>query len=705
MKNLIIVESPSKSKTIEKYLGKDYKVLSSKGHIRDLSTKGKGGFGIDIENDFKPDYVIIKDKGKTVKELKEAVKKSDKVFLATDPDREGEAISWHLAEVLGLEPEKTNRAVFNEVTKDAVEKAIENPRSIDMDLVRAQETRRFLDRIIGFSLSSLLRSKIKSKSAGRVQSVALKMICDLEKKIKAFVPEEYWTLTAKFNIDDIEFDAELSKVNDKKPDIKNEEEANRVFDLASNPLKLTDIKSQVKKRKAYPPFTTSTLQQAASSKYNFTARKTMSIAQALYEGVTLKNETVGLITYMRTDSTRLSNEFVNNAQRYIESTYGKEYVGKYFFKKEDGSQDAHEAIRPTDINRDPLSIKEYLSADQYKLYSFIYYRALASLMSDASFDTLRYSFSKNGLLFVSNGSKMKFDGFLKAYKNYDQSKDTILPELTLDQDYEYEKLEKQQHFTEPPARYTEARLIKALEEEGIGRPSTYATIVDTIVSRGYVELVRTNEKSKTRFFVPTEQGLLTDEKLAEFFSSIINIKYTRQMEEKLDEIAENNIDYLKVLKDFYGDFEPLVQEAKENMEKIKPEPVGETCPECGGELVYRVSRTGDRFISCANYPKCKYSRSLDSDKVGELCPECGGELVYRHSRFGKFISCSNYPQCKYIRSTKKPKEPPVKTGLVCPDCGGELVKRRSRYGKYFLGCSNYPKCRHIENIKEEDANS
>ena len=546
MKNLIIVESPSKSKTIEKYLGKDYKVLSSKGHIRDLSTKGKGGFGIDIENDFKPDYVIIKDKGKTVKELKEAVKKSDKVFLATDPDREGEAISWHLAEVLGLEPEKTNRAVFNEVTRDAVEKAIENPRSIDMDLVRAQETRRFLDRIIGFSLSSLLRSKIRSKSAGRVQSVALKMICDLEKKIKAFVPEEYWTLTAKFNIDDIEFDAELSKVNDKKPDIKNEEEANRVFDLASNPLKLTDIKSQVKKRKAYPPFTTSTLQQAASSKYNFTARKTMSIAQALYEGVTLKNETVGLITYMRTDSTRLSNEFVNNAQRYIENAYGKEYVGKYFFKKEDGSQDAHEAIRPTDINRDPLSIKEYLSADQYKLYSFIYYRALASLMSDASFDTLRYSFSKNGLLFVSNGSKMKFDGFLKAYKNYDQSKDTILPELTLDQDYEYEKLEKQQHFTEPPARYTEARLIKALEEEGIGRPSTYATIVDTIVSRGYVELVRTNEKSKTRFFVPTEQGLLTDEKLAEFFSSIINIKYTRQMEEKLDEIAENNIDYLKV---------------------------------------------------------------------------------------------------------------------------------------------------------------
>ena len=695
MKNLVIVESPSKSKTIEKYLGKDYKVVSSKGHIRDLATTGKEGLGVDIENDFKPSYVVSKDKKDTVKELKDLVKKTDKVYLATDPDREGEAISWHLAKELGLNLDEDNRIVFNEITKNAVLKALDNPRSIDIDLVKSQETRRILDRIIGFKLSKLLQKKIKSKSAGRVQSIALRMICDREKEINDFKPEEYWTIKALLNKNKDEFLTTLSKIDNKKVEIKNEEEALKIVNSISSPFVVDEVVEKKKKRAPYLPFITSTLQQEASSKLGFSAKKTMMLAQNLYEGIDLKNETVGLITYMRTDSTRLSNEFVSSAYSYIEENYGKEYKGFYRVKNDENSQDAHEAIRPTSLNNSPDSVKEYLTNDQYKLYKFIYIRALASLMSEASFKSVTYNIKSNNLLFTISGSELVFDGFLKLYKDYDASKDVILKPLKKDDVLDLKEITKEQHFTEGPSRYTEAKLIKALEEEGVGRPSTYATIIDTIVNRAYVELKKENEKSKTKYFYPTEQGLLTDEKLKEYFNSIINIKYTAQMEDGLDKIAEHKEDNVAYLYDFYDKFKPLVDNAYEKMEKKEDVKTGEKCPLCGSDLVIKESRYG-KFVACSNYPSCKY---VETEEVGKNCPDCGAPLVYRNGRFGKFISCSNYPECKYIE--KPEKEKPEEIGRNCPDCGSPLLKRKSRYGNYFIGCSAYPKCKYIENIEGE----
>ena len=521
MKNLVIVESPSKSKTIEKYLGKDYKVVSSKGHIRDLAIKGKDGLGVDVENNFEPTYVVSKDKKEVVKELKKDAKKAEKVFLATDPDREGEAISWHLAQELGLDINDDNRIVFNEITKSAVTKALDNPRKIDMGLVKSQETRRILDRIIGFKLSKLLQVKIKSKSAGRVQSIALRMICDRENEINAFIPEEYWTFKALFKENKKEFEAVLTKIDGKKAKIENEETANEIESRIQDEFELVDVTKTVKKRSARLPFITSTLQQEASSKLSFGAKKTMMIAQMLYEGIDIGNETQGLITYMRTDSTRLSNEFIASAYNVIENEYGKEYKGFYRVKNDENSQDAHEAIRPTNIENTPEKVKPYLTNDQYKLYKFIYYRALASLMADAKFENTTYTFDNNGLTFSSNGSVQIFDGYLKAYKDYDNSKDVNLPLLEKGQIINKIALNKEQHFTEPPLRYTEAKLIKALEEEGVGRPSTYATIIDTIINRGYVELKKATDTSKTKFFFPTEQGILTDQKLKDYFLSVI----------------------------------------------------------------------------------------------------------------------------------------------------------------------------------------
>ena len=695
MKNLVIVESPSKSKTIEKYLGKDYKVVSSKGHIRDLATTGKEGLGVDIENDFKPSYVVSKDKKDTVKELKDLVKKADKVYLATDPDREGEAISWHLAKELGLNLDEDNRIVFNEITKNAVLKALDNPRSIDIDLVKSQETRRILDRIIGFKLSKLLQKKIKSKSAGRVQSIALRMICDREKEINDFKPEEYWTIKALLNKNKDEFLTTLSKIDNKKVEIKNEEEALKIVNSISSPFVVDEVVEKKKKRAPYLPFITSTLQQEASSKLGFSAKKTMMLAQNLYEGIDLKNETVGLITYMRTDSTRLSNEFVSSAYSYIEENYGKEYKGFYRVKNDENSQDAHEAIRPTSLSNSPDSVKEYLTNDQYKLYKFIYIRALASLMSEASFKSVTYNIKSNNLLFTISGSELVFDGFLKLYKDYDASKDVILKPLKKDDVLDLKEITKEQHFTEGPSRYTEAKLIKALEEEGVGRPSTYATIIDTIVNRAYVELKKENEKSKTKYFYPSEQGLLTDEKLKEYFNSIINIKYTAQMEDGLDKIAEHKEDNVAYLYDFYDKFKPLVDNAYEKMEKKEDVKTGEKCPLCGSDLVIKESRYG-KFVACSNYPSCKY---VETEEVGKNCPDCGAPLVYRNGRFGKFISCSNYPECKYIE--KPEKEKPEEIGRNCPDCGSPLLKRKSRYGNYFIGCSAYPKCKYIENIEGE----
>ena len=664
MKNLVIVESPSKSKTIEKYLGKDYKVVSSKGHIRDLAIKGKDGLGVDVENNFEPTYVVSKDKKEVVKELKKDAKKAEKVFLATDPDREGEAISWHLAQELGLDINDDNRIVFNEITKSAVTKALDNPRKIDMGLVKSQETRRILDRIIGFKLSKLLQVKIKSKSAGRVQSIALRMICDREKEIAAFVPpEEYWTFKALFKENKKEFEAVLTKIDGKKAKIENEETANEIESRIQDEFELVDVTKTVKKRSARLPFITSTLQQEASSKLSFGAKKTMMIAQMLYEGIDIGNETQGLITYMRTDSTRLSNEFIASAYNVIENEYGKEYKGFYRVKNDENSQDAHEAIRPTNIENTPEKVKPYLTNDQYKLYKFIYYRALASLMADAKFENTTYTFDNNGLTFSSNGSVQIFDGYLKAYKDYDNSKDVNLPLLEKGQIINKIALNKEQHFTEPPLRYTEAKLIKALEEEGVGRPSTYATIIDTIINRGYVELKKATDTSKTKFFFPTEQGILTDQKLKDYFLSVINVKYTAEMEKELDEIAMNKSDNVAALRDFYNRFVPLLDDAYKNMEK------------------------------------------KEAEKTGEKCPECGNDLVYRQSRYGKFISCSNYPECKFTKNINdKPKEEPEHTGLICPECGSELLKRKSRYGNYFYGCSNYPKCKHIENIDGEKPN-
>ena len=661
MKNLVIVESPSKSKTIEKYLGADYKVLSSKGHIRDLAIKGKGGLGVDIENNFEPTYVVSKDKKDVVKSLKAEAKKADNVLLATDPDREGEAISWHLAQELGLDLNDENRIVFNEITKNAVLNAIDHPRQIDMGLVKSQETRRILDRIIGFKLSKLLQVKIKSKSAGRVQSIALRMICDKEKEILKFIPEEYWTIKANLLSDKDVLEANLVKVGGKKADIKSEEEATAILKRAVAPFKVDKVSKSTKKRAARLPFITSTLQQEASSKLGFGAKKTMMLAQMLYEGINIGTETVGLITYMRTDSTRLSNEFVTKAYDLIESEYGKEYKGFYRVKNDENSQDAHEAIRPTNLANTPEKIKQYLTNDQYKLYKFIYYRALASLMADAKTANTTYSIITNDLLFQTSGSILTFDGYLKVYKDYDSSKDVIIPELNEGQELNLKEIVKEQHFTEAPSRYTEAKLIKALEEEGVGRPSTYATIIDTIIARGYVELKKASDSGKTKFFFPTEQGTLTDEKLREYFLSVINIKYTAEMEKQLDEIANNNLDSVQSLRSFYDAFEPLIENAYEKMEK------------------------------------------KEAEKTGEKCPLCGHDLVYRQSRYGKFISCSNYPECKYTQSIKKENyEEPEHTGKICPGCGAELLKRKSRYGNYFLGCSNYPKCKHIENIEGEE---
>lgn len=660
MKNLVIVESPSKSKTIGKYLGKDYKVVSSKGHIRDLAIKGKDGLGVDIEHDFAPTYVVSKDKKDVVKELQEDAKKADKVYLATDPDREGEAISWHLAQELNLPEDAVDRVTFNEITKNAVKEAFKAPRTIDMDLVHSQETRRILDRIIGFKLSKLLHNKIHSKSAGRVQSVALKLIVDREKEIQAFKPEEYWTIDANFKKDGIPFTASYPKSFKTKTDIHTADEAENIVQALQGDFTVSSIKKTVRNRKAPLPFITSTLQQEASTKLSFSAKRTMSIAQRLYEGIDVGNGQEGLITYMRTDSTRLSSVFIYAARDKITSEYGKEYLGFYRIQNDEGAQDAHEAIRPTSLDNEPEKIKSHLTNEQYRLYKLIYDRALASQMAAAKYDSVSVVLSQNGYDFATSGSVLKFDGYLKVYHAYDNSKDTVLPELTEGEQLSAEEIIKNQKFTEPKPRYTEARLIKELEDDGIGRPSTYAMIIDTIQARGYVTLERASEKSRTKVFRPTEQGVLTTEKLDQYFSSIINVDYTSNMEKELDEIADGTRKEVPTLHQFYDKFEPLVDKAYEDMPKVEPE------------------------------------------KTGEKCPECGGDLVYRTGRYGKFISCSNFPKCRYTRQIEKSDKPKAEpTGKMCPVCGHELLKRKSRYGTYFLGCSNFPKCTYMENMDGE----
>lgn len=697
MKNLVIVESPSKSKTIEKYLGGDYHVVSSKGHIRDLATSGKGGLGIDVENDFEPTYKVSSDKRAVVKELKDLAKKSDHVYLASDPDREGEAIAWHLANVLDLNMEEENRIIFNEITKHAVVEAFEHPRTIDQDLVKSQEARRMLDRIIGFKLSKLLQSKIKSKSAGRVQSVALRLIVERENEIRAFKSEEYWTLAANIEKDGKMFSASLNKIDGKKADLKTQEEVNAVIERCCHDFIVSSIEKKVRKKEARMPFITSTLQQEASTKLGFGAKKTMQIAQKLYEGLPLAGGvSEGLISYMRTDSTRLSDQFVKDAESYIEETYGKDYKGRARQKNSENAQDAHEAIRPTSILNTPARVKEYLTNDQYKLYKLIYARTLASLMAPSKSNVVNVQIVSDGCEFSANGSILTFDGYLKIYSDYETVKDEMLPIMEEQETLKDVELEGKQHFTEPPLRYSEARLIKDLEEKGIGRPSTYAIIIDTLQARGYVSLERPSEGSKTKVFIPSEQGELTDTKLQEFFSGIINVSYTANMEHHLDEIAAGERNNIEEVRTFYNEFEPLLQNAYENMEKKELERTGEKCPDCGNDLVYRIGRFG-KFISCINFPECRYTKGEDEDEnaVEEVCPKCGSKMVTKKGRYGSFLACSNYPECKYIKSNKT-KEEPEPTGEMCPDCGHELVRRKSRFGTTFIGCSNYPKCRYIK---------
>ncbi|MBQ3307877.1 MAG: type I DNA topoisomerase [Bacilli bacterium] len=660
-KNLVIVESPSKSKTIEKYLGNDYKVLSSKGHIRDLSTTGQYGLGVDIENGFKPNYIPIKGKSNIIKELKKQVKESKMVYLASDPDREGEAIAWHLKDALGIKEKDYQRVLFNEITHDKVLEAMANPTKIDDNLVKSQETRRILDRIIGFRLSKLLQSKIGSKSAGRVQSVALKLIVDREREIEAFVPEEYWKIIAIFK----DYEAELFKYKEEDIELHSEEEANKVLDALGEEYKVESIEKKEKSKKSKFPFTTSTLQQEASTKLGFSAKKTMSIAQKLYEGIDLEKETVGLITYMRTDSIRLSDDFVKPAMKYIEENFGKKYVGYVKqAKKNDNVQDAHEGIRPTSVLREPLKVKKYLSNDEFKLYSLIYKRTLASLMADATVNQTTIIFDNNNYKFKTTGQILLFEGYLKVYKDYESSEDKILPEIGENEVAKTNNVESTQHFTQPPARYTEAKLIKELEELGIGRPSTYATIIDTITSkdRDYV----TVEDKK---FKPTLGGIETTDKLQEFFGDIINTEYTKEMETDLDEIADGKKVWNKVLEEFYKIFEPRVKNAFADMEKKPPEETGEKCPECGKALVIRHGKYGE-FVACSNYPECKY---IKKDEIEEQeicnCPNCDGKIVEKRSRKGKtFYGCNNYPKCKTAYWDK-----PIEK--ECPKCGKMLTEK------------------------------
>ncbi len=669
-KKLVIVESPAKSNTIGRYLGEDYIVKSSVGHIRDLAVVGPGGLGVDVENEFKPTYEVLPDKKKIILGLNRSLKECDEVYLATDFDREGEAISWHLYETLNIKNQKVHRVVFNEITKEAIHEAFLKPGEINIDLVNSQETRRILDRIIGFKLSKLLQSKIKSKSAGRVQSAALKIIVDREKEIDNFTIEEYYEIFAE--IDGLE--AKLHKLNQLDVNITTHEESQKIIDSLSKEFIVESIESKTNRINAKPPFITSTLQQLASSKYGYSPTKTMRSAQILYEGVDLASETVGLITYMRTDSIRLSDVFVNEAKKYILDNYGSKYFGNTRKNaKKQNVQDAHEAIRPTSIYRTPSSVKQYLSATDYKIYQLIYFRALASLMTPRVNDVTTMMLKNNNCQFKISGSKRLFDGYLKVYKYLDEEIDSNEIDLSHYKTSDIvisNKIYDKQLFTSPPARFSEAKLIKEMEDLGIGRPSTYAQTISTIKKRKYVQL-------KEKKFYSTEQGTLTIDKLDKYFHEFIGPNYSKQMEVLLDEIANGNKERVVVLSDFYQFFMPLVANASKNMTKVGPKETGELCPQCGSPMVHRIGKYGE-FEACSNFPKCKYIKQNEEKEKVEVfdtkvaCPECSdGTLVLRTAKKGRnkgkeFLASSNFPKCKYISPLKVEKE-------RCPKCKNVLV--------------------------------
>lgn len=673
---LVIVESPAKAKTIGKYLGSKYIVKASMGHVRDLP---KSQTGVNVEKNYEPKYITIRGKGPVLKELKAAAKKVKKVYLAADPDREGEAIAWHLAHSLNIDENSNCRVIFNEITKQAIKEAFKSPRPINMDLVDAQQARRILDRLVGYNISPLLWKKVKKGlSAGRVQSVAVKLIIDREKEIKSFVPEEYWSISAKFSLNGETFDAKFYGMDGKKKELKSEQDVSEILSLLKDKsFDVVSVQKKERRRNPVPPFTTSSLQQEAARKLNFRAKKTMMIAQQLYEGIDLsKSEgTVGLITYMRTDSTRISETAKEEAKQYIEANFGKEYVRteRRVEKKDKNTQDAHEAIRPTSIFKDPKSVKEYLTRDQYRLYKLIWERMVASEMAPAVLDTMAVDIVQNGVYFRANGSKIKFPGFMKVYiessdDGKQQEEDKLLPNLEEGDRVIKEEIEPNQHFTQPPPRYTEARLVKTMEELGIGRPSTYAPTLDTIQRRGYVSL-------EERRFVPTELGEIVHELMEEFFPEILDVEFTAKMETDLDLIEEGKKEWIAIIDQFYKEFEKRLHVAEEEMKEveIKDEPAGEDCEKCGSPMVYKMGRYG-KFMACSNFPNCRNTKAIVKE-IGVTCPSCQkGSIVERKSKKRRiFYGCNRYPECDFV-SWDKPIE------RKCPKCESLLVEKKSKKG-------------------------
>lgn len=688
---LVIVESPAKCNTIQRYLGGDYLVKASLGHIRDLATSGKGGLGVDVDHNFAATYIINKDKKAVVYELKELAKEADEVILATDPDREGEAIAWHLSEVLGLDKNTNKRLEFHEITRESITNALANPRTIDMNLVYSQETRRILDRIIGFKLSTLVYRTLHSKSAGRVQSATLKLIADHDDEIEKFVPEEYYEIVTEALLN--RKNIKLSFVSDAtgNKDITNKQQADKIIASLGDKFVITSVSRSVKQVESKLPFTTSSLQQEAFTKLKFPTSKTASVAQSLYEGLSLNNEHVGLITYIRTDDTRLSPTYISHASKYIEEAFGKEYLGRAKHAQNNAlAQLAHEAIRPTSNHRTPESVRPYLTPDQYNLYRLIYNRALASLMKPKKEEVLTVLLDNNGNTFKLSYTRTIFPGYEIVYKYDEEENVKSFPNINMGDELLLVKKEAEQKFTTPPARYSEAKVVQLMEEVGIGRPSTYASTISILKKRKYV----TEEKG---VFTVTEQGWKTAHVLDKYFPEIVDAKYTADMEAKLDKIQENKISSTTVLTNFYKPFIKMVEDGYSKMYVDEFPPTGEMCPKCGHPLLYKEGRNGT-FIACSNYPSCKYVEKKKPVLLDETCPECGKQLVQRESNGKKFIACSGYPTCKYHRSLDIPEN----NNFVkkCPKCEtGYLVRKKGKYG-YFLACNNYPNCTHMEKIKK-----
>jgi len=718
-KSLVIVESPAKANTINKYLGSDYVVKASLGHVKDLP---KSKLGVDIEHDFEPVYDVIPGKEKVIKELRTAAKSAARILLAADPDREGEAICQHLKEILDGNKAEIFRVLFNEITPKAIRAAIEKPGRINQHVVDAQQARRILDRLVGYQISPLLWDKVRRGiSAGRVQTVALRLIVEREREIQAFVPQEYWSIIAKLEGQDPpQFDARLVKVKGKNADVKNQKEADRVLNIVKNADFLVEsVVTKEKKRNPVPPFTTSKLQQDAARRLRFTVKKTMMLAQRLYEGVELGEEgRIGLITYMRTDSTRIADEAMQMVRSYISDVYGGPYLPEkpVFYKSKKDAQDAHEAIRPTFVGRRPDDLKQYLSEDELKLYRLIWTRFVASQMNPAVYDQTTVDIAAKDYVFRATGRVMKFDGFLAVYEESadedakplepDDEQDLRLPQLREGEKLKLIDLMPRQHFTEPPPRYTEASLVKALEEKGIGRPSTYVTILTTIQDRDYV----TKDQGK---FKPTELGTVVTDMLVKHFEDIFDIQYTARMEEELDEVEEGKMTWVEALDEFYKKFQKDLKRASKNMENLKKQeiPTDEVCEKCGSPMVIKWGQFG-RFMACSAYPECKNTKEITSDeapKEGEAsaenaepepCENCGKPMALKRGRFGQFLACTGYPDCKTTRKlaagTKTPKKPDVMLDEVCPQCGqAKMVLKEGRFGE-FISCSNYPKCKYIK---------